>query len=53
MAGHFIVAGFKGVYIGLNKSLFDRIARDIGIDDIHSKDGPSDLFKSGQFPECK
>lgn len=53
VAGYFVLAGSKGVYTGLSKSEYERIAKDVGIAEFVLKDGPSDLSKSGRYSECR
>lgn len=52
VAGHFILAGSKGIYTGLSKSEFETIAKELGIIEFDLKNGPSELFGSERYPEC-
>ena len=53
LIGHFILAGSRGDYTGLSRSEFENIAQGLGITEFDLKDGPSELFESGRFPECR
>jgi len=53
VSGFFILAGKKRAYTGLSRQEFESIATNIGLSNVELKDGPSALFKSGEYAQCR